>query len=404
MAIDINRFAKERFSPFFLFDELPFLDNTERFLAAFQSVYPSYRLAYSFKTNYTPYICELVKNKGLYAEVVSDMEYALARKIGFTNQMIIYNGPYKGPLLEDHLLGGGIVNIDNLNECRRIGAFAASHPDHQFKIGLRLNLDLGAGFISRFGMAEDSEDIRCCVELVKSRQNLQIVGMHCHIKAPRDPDSWERRAKIMIAAADKYIEGVPEYISLGSGMFPGEYSQYAEDFDSFKPSYGDFAKAIFLPFKEHYPANNWPIVFTEPGRSLISRYIRFFAKVDSIKEVRGRILATTNGSVQNLGEIVSQARVPVIVHHNSAGEFFDKIDIMGYTCLEQDIMFSSFQGELAVGDWLEFRNVGGYSVVFKPQFAYPQCPMYAMHGNGEAEEIMRKESFDDIFSRFIFEN
>jgi diaminopimelate decarboxylase len=401
MDFNVKEFAKKHSVPFYLFDEQLFLDNMDRLSTTFQSVYPDYHVAYSFKTNYTPYICQLVKENGGYAEVVSDMEYALARKLGYVNKMIIYNGPFKGALLEEHLLAGGIVNADNYNECERICALAESHPEKDFKIGLRLNLDLGAGFISRFGMVEDSEDMLRSVELIKKHRNLHVVGMHCHIKAPRDPEAWNRRSKIMIAAADKYVEGIPEYISLGSGMVPGEYSQYADDFENYKPTYQEFADKMFAPFIEHYPADKRPIVFTEPGRALITRYIRFFAKVDNFKEVRGRKLATTNGSFHNIGEIYSQARIPIIVHHNSEGKYYDKIDIMGYTCLEQDVMFPAYEGKLAVGDYIEFRNVGGYSIVYKPQFIYPQCPMYTLHHDGKTDLIMRQETVDDVLVKFI---
>lgn len=401
MDFNIKEFAKTHSVPFYLFDEQLFLDNMKRLSTTFQSVYPDYRVAYSFKTNYTPYICKLVKDNGGYAEVVSDLEYTLAKELGFENRMIIYNGPFKGALYDEHLLAGGIANVDNFNECERVCRLAKSHPEKEFKIGLRLNLDLGAGFISRFGMEDESEDIQNSMALITTITNLHVVGMHCHIKAPRDPEAWNRRSKIMIAAADKYVEGIPEYISLGSGMVPGEYCQYADDYENFKPTYQAFADALFVPFIEHYPEDCRPMVFTEPGRALITRYIRFFAKVDNFKEVRGRKLATTNGSFHNLGEICSQARIPIIVHHNSEGKHYDKIDIMGYTCLEQDVMFPAYEGNLAVGDFIEFRNVGGYSIVYKPQFIYPQCAMYALHRDGSAEVIMRQETIDDIFQRFV---
>lgn len=401
MEFDIKEFAKTHSVPFYLFDEQLFLDNMNRLTSTFQSVYSNYRVAYSFKTNYTPYICKLVKENGGYAEVVSDMEYSLAKNLGYENRKIIYNGPFKGALLEEHLLAGGIVNADNYNECERICRLAESHPEKEFKIGLRLNLDLGAGFISRFGMVEDSKDMLRSVELINRLDNLHVVGMHCHIKAPRNPEAWKRRSEIMIAAADKYVEGIPEYISLGSGMVPGEYSQYADDFENFKPTYQEFAEALFAPFINHYPERQRPIVFTEPGRALITRYIRFFAKVDNFKEVRGRKLVTTNGSFHNIGEIYSQARIPVIVHHNSEGKYYDKIDIMGYTCLEQDVMFPSYEGYLSVGDIIEFRNVGGYSIVYKPQFIYPQCAMFALHHDGTTDIIMRQETIDNVFQRFV---
>ena len=64
----------ERSTPFYVFDTQGFIENYQALQAAMQQVYPNYRVAYSYKTNYTPYICNLVKSLGGYAEVVSDME------------------------------------------------------------------------------------------------------------------------------------------------------------------------------------------------------------------------------------------------------------------------------------------------------------------------------------------
>ena len=80
-------------SPFYIFDEQGFIDNYKHIENTFKAVYPNYRISYSYKTNYTPFVCQLVKSLGGYAEVVSDMEYTLARKLGYANNQIVYNGP-----------------------------------------------------------------------------------------------------------------------------------------------------------------------------------------------------------------------------------------------------------------------------------------------------------------------
>ena len=327
-------------TPYYLFDEAGFRANIARLMKEFRSFWSEYTPAYSFKTNYTPAICAMALEEGCLAEVVSDMEYTLAKKLGCPDSALIYNGPYKGPLSQELFLGGGMLNIDSLDETRRICALASAHPGQTFRVGVRINLDLGAGFVSRFGMGVDSNELRDALLAIKACPNLRLVGLHCHIKAPRDPESWRRRAEVMIAAADRYIDGIPEYFSLGSGM-------------------------------------------------------------DSIKEVQDRFLATTDGSFQNVGEMCTMARVPVRVHPGG-GEtrYFDNLDIMGYTCLEQDVMFPAYAGPLAVGDIVEFPNVGGYSLVYKPQFMIPQCAMYALQRDGSVRTLMRAETFDDVFAKF----
>ena len=78
------------------------------------------------------------------------------------------------------------------------------------------------------------------------------------------------------------------------------------------------------------------------------------------------------------------------------------IDITGFTCLEQDVLFKEFPHAIRVGDVIEFRNVGGYSVVYKPPFIQPCCAMIAIRENGTIEEIKRRETFGDIFQTFKF--
>ena len=73
----------------YIFDEDAFVQNYRALTGAFCALYPRYRLSYSYKTNYTPYICRLVKEQGGYAEVVSDMEYELARRLGYGNDEIV---------------------------------------------------------------------------------------------------------------------------------------------------------------------------------------------------------------------------------------------------------------------------------------------------------------------------
>lgn len=58
---------------------------------------------------------------------------------------------------------------------------------------------------------------------------------------------------------------------------------------------------------------------------------------------------------------------------------FSNIDFTGYTCLEQDVMQQECElCKLAVGDYIVFGNVGGYSNVLKPPFIRPNCAMIAV--------------------------
>lgn len=403
----VKTLIKEVDTPFYLFDEVGFIDNYKRLEGIFQSIYPNYHISYSYKTNYTPYICNLVKKLGGYAEVVSDMEYELAKKLGYSNDKIVYNGPSKGPKMYEHLENGGILNIDSFDEAQRIVKYCHSNPDKNYTCGLRINLNLSSDFVSRFGMVDDSVELRSTIHLIEETSNLNLVGLHCHISRCRGKEAWAQRSEIMIKMADKYISGIPAYISLGSGMFADMPDFLKEQFGgSNVPTYEDYAVCAIKPFMDKYgKCTQKPILFTEPGTTLIARYLSFITKVLSIRSIRGRHVANMDGSYHNLGEISTLKKLPVRVLSNGNKQVaYENLDIMGYTCLEQDLMFHDFRDSLAVDDILIFENVGGYSIVEKPQFIKPQCAMYVLNSNNEIKLIMRAEKFEDVFGKFIFED
>lgn len=151
-TINILNVTKNWGTPCYLFRTDDFCTNFKKLVDSFRKYYPNYIPAYSYKTNYTPFICKLVKQMGGYAEVVSDMELYLAQKLGYKAHQIIYNGPNKGSMLDNHILNGGISNIDSICEAKRIKKLANQNSNTIIKVGLRLNVDIGAGFVSRFGI------------------------------------------------------------------------------------------------------------------------------------------------------------------------------------------------------------------------------------------------------------
>lgn len=406
MKQDILSLLKQHATPFYIFDEKGFVENYKKLENTFKAIYPDYQISYSYKTNYTPFICQLVKSLGGYAEVVSDMEYTLAKKLGYENSQIVYNGPSKGDEMYEHLEHGGILNIDSLDEAKRVVAYCKKNEGKHYTCGIRINMDLGANFISRFGMVDGSPELLETVRIICEAENLRLIGLHCHISRCRGVEAWAQRAQIMLAMADKYVEGVPEYISLGSGMFADMADYLKDQFggDSV-PTYNDYAEVTIRPFAEHYKdCEKKPKLFTEPGTTVVARYLSFVSKVLSIKNVRGRLIANMDGDYHNLGEICTMKKLPTeVIPSGNPQKHYDKIDIMGFTCLEQDVMVPEWSGDLAEGDVIIFENVGGYSIVSKPQFIKPQSAMFVKRTNGEVKQIMRAETFEDVFGKFSFE-
>lgn len=391
-------------TPFYVFDEEGFIANYYKLCDAMRAYYPIYAPGYSYKTNYTPYVCQLVKSLGGYAEVVSDMELTLARKIGYEADHIIYNGPCKGVEMESHVLAGGISNIDNEDEAMRVIALAEANPDVLINIGLRVNTDIGAGFVSRFGLEVGSEEMARVVNALKAVKNIRIAGLHMHVSRARYLNAWQNRIDNMLKAADEYLDEVPDYIDLGSGMFADMEDYLKKQFTIVVPSYDEYAKAVAGTMAKHYAdSEKKPLLFTEPGTTVVSRYFSLVTSVKGVKHICGRNLAIVDIDIHNAGETCEMMKVPYTLFKKGKGnETGAPCEIVGFTCLEQDSLYKDFPESLQTGDVLELRNVGGYSIVYKPPFIQPQCPVYCVTKDNEIIEIKRKETFDDIFQTFKF--
>lgn len=403
---ELESLEKEFGTPIYLFREEDFVKNYKEFVACFDKYYSKYQLAYSYKTNYTPAICKLVKSLGGYAEVVSDMEYSVARAVGYEPCQIVYNGPYKKELAKESLLNGGIINVDNLEELKNICKIADENPDKDLEIGIRVNINIGQHFISRFGIDSDSPDLQKAFDMVAAVKNLEVVGLHCHVGQSRTVEAWSNRATIMLALADKYFPNkAPKFIDMGSGMFARMEESLAKQFGDNIPTFEDYAKAVAVPFAEHYkhlPQEEKPILMTEPGTTVINSYIDFIGKVESIKHIKGREFVVLNCSKDNLGDICKMKKMPLqIVHVNPEQETLNEAEFVGYTCLEHDVMYPDYKGSLGVGDYVIFGNVGGYSNVSKPPFIFWNCPMIGQKADGTYYVMKKGETFEDVFTTYI---
>ncbi len=393
--------SKELKTPYYMFYADEFIKNYKDLENSMKAIYENYQIAYSFKTNYTPAVCSLVKSLGGYAEVVSDMEYSLALKIGYAPQKIVYNGPGKGSMLEHCLLNGGLLNIDNFRELEQVCSIAENNPDKKLEIGIRVNFDIGNGLHSRFGLDSENGDFQNALSIVDKIPNLQVRGLHFHISRARGLDSWKNRIIGMLKLVEKHNLYNLQYIDLGSGMYGKLDPELQEQFGD-TPSFDDYANVVACEMQKFYSDKLIkPMLITEPGTTIVSKYFHVFMKVLDIKEIRGKNFALLDGSFHNVGEICGLKKVPMKVINVNNDKNYQDVDFVGYTCLEQDVIYSGYTGNLGIGDIVEIYNVGGYSIVDKPPFIHPDIPIYMLLKDN-VSCIKREQTLEDIFAPYEF--
>lgn len=396
----IKKLQAEYGEAFYLLDSAQFRKNYAELKAAFNDIYPNWNIAYSYKTNYTPKLCKIVNELGGYAEVVSEMELEIAKRVGCKMDRVIWNGPIKNvPIMEQFLLDGGTINIDCIEELEQIKDIHNRHADKLINVGIRCNYEVNDGVVSRFGFDIDGEDFMEAVKFATTTKNMKLINFQCHF-AKRQIAYWPARAKGMVDLIDR-LGIIPERLDIGGGLFGKMADSLKAQFSCEIPDYEAYAKAAAQVFADYFKDKDVkPELLIEPGSAVVGDCMKFIGTVKTIKNVRGKWMAHVLGSQKNISMTGINPPMEVIAMGGEQKEYKD-LDFLGFTCIEGDVLYHNYTGKLAHQDVIVISNCGSYSLVMKPPFILPNFPVLDI-SEGKTEVIKRAENFDDLFHTFNF--
>ncbi len=409
---EIKKIESVADSPFYLFNKEAFIDNFDNITKAFGSRYEKFIIGYSFKTNYIPYLCNIISQKGGFAEVVSRLEYDLALKIGFDPKNIIFNGPVK--YYEDihvSLDNQSIVNLDSWSEVDHVNKYAAGHPDKIVEIGIRINIDLsdssgtsrvhGSIKVSRFGFSAEKQQIKKLIQSLNP--NVRIISLHGHTTSI-DRSTWcyKKITQTLCDIAVKYWPETIRYINIGGGIYgyiPPE-CRWTET-----PSFDDYAAAV----TEVLNNNKWivkrkPYLVLEPGIAMAANTMSFVTKVISVKNISGKTFVTVDGSAFNTKPTFHSYNMPHYIIKQTDIDQTETYNVVGSTCMEKDVLLTDITNKkLESGDYIQFDNVGAYTNVFTPPFINV-APAVVVEENKDYKLIRKRQDPEDMFKDYLFED
>ena len=402
----LERLAAAHGDAFWLLDARRFEANCVAFRDAFRRRWPRTQLAYSYKTNYLPRLCRIVQALGGWAEVVSGMEYDLARRLGVPADRILFNGPGKPTAdLERALLDGAVVNLDAPREVALVEAAARRAAGRPLAVGLRCTFDPGDGSTSRFGFDADGDELAAALARLRRVPGCRVVGLACHfVTRTRSVDDYARIADRMATLATAHFpDAPPAMLDLGGGFLSPMPPALARQFPFPVPSWDAYADAIGARLAARWPGGDGPELVLEPGMTVVADAMRFVARVVDVRHLRGRRLAVVAGSVYDVKPTKSPRNLPMTVVGPgiATGEDGDPVDVVGCTCMEDDRLFAGHRGGIAAGDFVVFENVGAYSLVLRPPFIRPCPPVLEVGPDGAARVVKRGERLDDVIATHV---
>jgi diaminopimelate decarboxylase len=408
-ALDLEALVSEYGSPLFVASENVLRESYRGFARAFSSPDFDTRIAYSYKTNYLPAICRVFHEEGAFAEVVSGMEYDLARALSVPGDRIVFNGPFKRRDEIERAIGErALINIDGFDELDLVTRVAAglSCPA---RIGLRINFRYGKQSWNKFGFNFENGDSRRALERIAGEKSLALEALHNHSGTfLLKPEIYGRAADVLIDSAKQARElGLkPTTLDLGGG-FPSDNDLKPQitgtlGVGMLSKQLSGFA-AIIAPRIKRARAlfGGRPTLILEPGRALVDNAVHLVATVIAEKTVPEKGPAVVIDAGVNLLPTVywydhRVTRAPTAASGASDGRV-RPISIYGPLCMQIDVLRENvLMKPPKIGELLTFSNVGAYCQTQSMQFIQPR-PATVLVSDRGVDLIRKKETWRDIF-------
>lgn len=353
-------------------------------------------IGYSFKTNNVPWIISYMKEKGMYAEVVSSDEFQLAKSLGYTTNQIIFNGPVKGKKeFIDGIENGAIVNIDSkrelkwLLECNKLKL-------RDSMIGLRVNFcleDYCPGETQcgkedgRFGFSYETGELKDAI-LFLLEHKIPLSGLHIHCSSKtRSLNIYKAIAKVAAEIINGYNLKL-KYIDIGGGYFGGVAG---------KPTFDDYFSNVYNILNKKIDLKDINLI-VEPGMAIIGASMDYVTSVIDTKKTKNNLFVITDGSRIHIDPLMRKKSYSYKIEYKDKTNFQCKQILCGFTCMEGDRFFEIDDQILNEGDKVIFKKVGAYTIGMAPQFIEFHPDIYEV-SNNKMSLIQSKRTAEEFIKR-----
>ncbi|WP_027625799.1 diaminopimelate decarboxylase [Clostridium lundense] len=396
-------------TPLYVFDEELIRNNCRDYYNNFKVKELGNKVAYAGKAFLTVAMCQIIKEEGLYLDVVSGGELYTAMKASFPMERIYFHGNNK-TLEEIEMgikLGVGRFVVDNFYEIRKINEIAKENGVTQ-KVLLRITPGIEAhthdyiktGQIdSKFGFTLlENETLRAAEQCIKS-SNIDLVGLHCHIGSQIfETTPYEEEVDIMLSII-KEIKDKLNYelkeLDLGGG-----FGIFYKEGDLPKAT-EEYCNAILdrALYKSEELNMKLPCLTIEPGRSIVGNAGITLYSVGSIKEIPEvrKYVSVDGGMTDNIRPALYNAEYECLLANNVENKEKQCITISGKCCESGDILIKDVNiPECHSGDILAILTTGAYGYSMCSNYNKILKPAVVFVKDGESKLICKRQSYEEL--------
>jgi diaminopimelate decarboxylase len=413
-GVKCSDMVKEYGTPLYVYDEELLRDNCKRFVNSFKGKVNN-RVAYAGKAFLTLAMCNIVKEEGLWLDVVSGGELYTAYRSGFPMERVYFHGNNKtAEEIEMGIkLGVGRFVVDNFSEIEIISAIAGENNVNQ-KILLRLTPGIEAhthdyiktGQIdSKFGFTLLNNNTLKAVRKAIDKDNVELVGIHCHIGSQIfETEPYKDATNIMLALIQNiYDETGYMLLELDLG---GGFGIYYKDGDM-PYSIEKYCSTIIDAYVEKCKELTIepPVLTIEPGRSIVGNAGITLYTVGSIKEIPEirKYVSVDGGMTDNIRPALYRAQYECVIANKVMGGANEQVTISGKCCESGDILLTDITiPKVQSGDILAVLSTGAYGYSMASNYNKIPKAAVVMTTKGETRLVCRRETYEDVIRNEIF--
>lgn len=353
-------------------------------------------VAYATKAFLCTAMARLAHEEGMWLDVATGGELAVARRAGVPAERLVLHGNNKSEAELESAIGAGVgrIVVDSFDELDRIDRLAGDPVDVLVRItpGVEAHThefvatghdDTKFGFTVATGAATDA------VERVRRSPATRFRGVHCHIGSQVFRlESFAEAARIVARMVRGYE---PEEVSLGGGLGVA----YVEGESA--PSMTAWAEAVRAVFADE--GFEGPVT-AEPGRAIVAQAAITVYTVGTIKEIPGvrTYVAVDGGMSDNPRPVLYGSGYETFLPRSVDAERPRTVTVVGKHCESGDLLVrdGSVPADVAVGDLLATPVTGAYGHSMGSNYNKVPRPPVVFVADGEAREVVRRETHEDL--------
>ena len=416
-GVSVTALAAQFGTPLYVMDEADVRARASGARSAFDREFDrigsSAKVYYAGKAFLSAEIARWVTESGLYLDVASGGELAVALAAGIEPGRIGLHGNNKSLAEIDRAVasGVGVIIIDSVIEIERVAAAARLH-DRRQRVRLRVNSGVHAHTHEYLATAREDQkfgialsDAGANAAIIRSHPELEFLGLHCHIGSQifEIEGFAESARRLMALHAELLTDGPVPELNLGGGF--GISHTSAET----AMAIDDIAAALanIVASEAERLGLAVPIVAVEPGRSIVGPSTFTLYEVGTIKDVVvdganiRKYVSVDGGMSDNVRPALYEADYSVRIANRHSDAAATLVRVVGKHCESGDIVVLAdyLPEDVEPGDLLAVPATGAYCWSLSSNYNYLARPAVVAVSAGQARVIVRGETENDLLSR-----